>query len=127
MIINLVIMGFVIFIYDISIDNYYNFCNYYAYFLLLIHHILSVIMQFGWLNNSKTFLYNYLIATFIIFLGLLIYKMCILTLIVNKNCNIQKNKRFRDLLFILNIPKRNIIILRLIISIFVIYKINYLL
>ena len=121
------IIGILIFYYDITNDDYYKLCNKYAYIILFIHHIISAFLQFGWLSNNKQILIFYLIAIIITFCGLIIFKKCILTIIVNNLCNIKVSDRFRDIFYYLKIPIFYTILFRFFISLFVLYKINYLL
>ena len=73
---------------------------------MLIHHIINVFAQFGWLSNNKYVLYFYLIVPVIV---LLHWKTndnkCIMTEYVNDQCNIEKGTYFRDFLFLTGVKK----------------------
>ena len=116
-----IILGILIFIYDIYRSrNNYKLCSKFAYLILLIHHIISVFAQIGWLSNDKNILYIYLFMKIVIIIGLLIFKQCILTIIVNKYCNI--TGRFRDTFYYLNISIFNVLIYSIVTIIITLYK-----
>ena len=56
----------------------------------------------------------------IIIIGFIIFKQCILTILVNKYCNI--TGRFRDIFYYLNISIFNILVYSLVTIIITLYK-----
>jgi hypothetical protein len=99
-------VGFLLYLYDITKDNYYKYCkkNIKVNLTLLLHHISNVFTQFGWLSNNKTILTLYLIIPPLIIVHWNSNNnRCILTEYTNKNCNIDQDSSFRDLWFTMGI------------------------
>lgn len=75
---------------------------------LYLHHLLAVILYFGWLSPSKIFLGFYiLLVIIIIFHWMTNNQKCILTQIINRYCNYDDNERFHDLFYILNLKSKS--------------------
>ena len=74
--------------------------------VLLIHHVINIFAQFGWISNNKYILYAYLFAPLIV---LMHWKTndnkCVLTQYVNGNCNIDQKVYFRDIWWFLGFKK----------------------
>ena len=94
----LFLLGFLTYMYDINIDNYYEFCinNTNINFLLLIHHFISAYIHFGWIYNDKYYIIILLLAMIHWFTN---NNKCFYTEYVNKKCNINPNKPFRDIIY----------------------------
>ena len=100
----IILLGVCSYIIDIysGKNTYYKSCynKYNVQIELLIHHILNIYAQFGWLSNNKILLQGYVISCII-----LLYHWnanndrCILTEKINKKCNIPIEKPFRDILY----------------------------
>ena len=92
------ILGILFFIIDIKTFHY---CTTNVYPTLLVHHILNVFAQFGFLCTNKTLLIFYLFAPILVMVH---WKTnnnkCFLTEMVNKECG-YKNMYFRDIWFLL--------------------------
>ena len=118
-----IILGILVFIYDINHPKSdYKLCPKHAYLILLIHHIICVFAQIGWLSNDKNILYIYLFAEIITIIGQIIFKKCIITILVNKYCNI--TGRFRDIFYYLNISLFKILIYYFFTIIITLYKLR---
>lgn len=75
---------------------------------LYLHHLLAVILYFGWLSPSRVFLGFYiLLVIIIIFHWMTNHQKCILTQIINRYCDYDDNERFHDLFYILNLKSKS--------------------
>lgn len=75
---------------------------------LYLHHLLAVILYFGWLSPSRIFLGFYILLV----IGIIVHWMtndqkCILTEIINRYCDYDDNERFHDLFYILNLKSKS--------------------
>ena len=102
-------MGIIFYIIDVMTmkGNYLSCQNILeTHTTILVHHIINVFAQFGWLSNNKYMLYAYLPAPLIVIAH---WKTndnkCIMTEYVNDQCNIKKGVYFRDLWFLSGIKK----------------------
>jgi hypothetical protein len=100
----IIVLGICSYIIDIysGKNTYYKFCynNYNVQIELLIHHILNIYAQFGWLSNTKVLLQGYVISCIILLCHWNTNNdRCILTEKINKKCNIPIEKPFRDILY----------------------------
>ena len=95
----ILVIGVVFFLIDIGTFTY---CNKKVYPVLLLHHILNIFAQFGFLCTDKTLLTLYVFAPI---LTMLHWKTnnnkCFLTQYVNDACGY--DMYFRDLWFLLGI------------------------
>jgi hypothetical protein len=105
----IIIFGIIFYIIDVlTMKGNYMSCNnmLVTHITLLVHHIINIFAQFGWLSNNKYVLYTYLTAPLIV---LLHWKTndnkCIMTEYVNDQCGIKTGTYFRDLWFLLGIKK----------------------
>ena len=75
---------------------------------LYFHHLLAVVLYFGWLSPSRTFLGFYIVLVIvIIFHWMTNDQKCILTQIINRYCNYDDGERFHDLFYILNLKSKS--------------------
>ena len=107
-------------------NKLYNNCKYplYTLTILLLHHLFTAFLNFGFLSNNKNiliiYIYSVIITLFIQFINNL---RCPITLIINNNCNIKKNSYLRDFLYFANIKRNNLYVVYRIFSIIVsLYK-----
>jgi hypothetical protein len=95
----IIILGCIFFIIDVCTFSY---CNKKAYPILLIHHIINIFAQFGFLFNDKTLLTIYVFAPI---LTMIHWKTnnnkCVLTQIVNEMCGY--DMYFRDIWFLMGL------------------------
>jgi len=102
----ILLLGLISYIYDISIDNYYNICknNLYIHFLLLIHHIISVYIHFGWININLS---NKKLYLLLLLLTIIHWKTnnnkCIFTQYINNKCNVDVNYPFRNIIYFIGL------------------------
>lgn len=103
----IIIIGIIFFIVDISSNNYSKCNNKITnYFIILLHHIVNIFAQFGWLSNDKYILSLYLITPIIFLIHWNTYNnKCYLTDFVNKNCNLNDDTLFKDIFYHLKIKK----------------------
>jgi hypothetical protein len=98
------VLGLVFFIIDIKTFKY---CTTDVYPILLLHHVVNIFAQFGFLCTDKNLLLIYLFTPILVMLHWKTNKnKCILTQMVNKQCG-YKHMYFRDIWFLLgfkNIP-----------------------
>ena len=98
----ILILGCIFFIIDIRTFSY---CNKKAYPILLVHHIINIFAQFGFLCNDKTLLTIYAVAPI---LTMLHWKTnnnkCILTQVVNEICGY--DMYFRDIWFLMGLKSK---------------------
>lgn len=106
---SIVTVGVIFYIIDIlTIKGHYMNCRntIKTNSVLLIHHIINIFAQFGWMCDNKYILYAYLFAPLIV---LMHWKTndnkCVLTQYVNDNCNIDQKVYFRDIWWFLGIKK----------------------
>ena len=104
---SIIIVGVIFYIIDIFTKkgNYMNCRNTVkTNSVLLIHHIINIFAQFGWMCDNKYILYVYLFTPLIV---LLHWKTndnkCVLTHYVNENCDIDQKVYFRDIWWFLGI------------------------
>ena len=93
------ILGVIFFVIDV-----YTFQGYKksVYPILLIHHIINVFAQFGYLARDRKVLFFYIFTPFLVMLHWMTNgNKCALTEMVNKECGI--DIRFRDLWFLLGV------------------------
>ena len=70
--------------------------------LIVLHHLLSTFLTFGWIMNSKIIIILYLFSIFIVFGSWKIYNgLCYCTVMQNDICGCDKNKPFNHLLQLL--------------------------
>lgn len=103
----IIIIGIIFFIIDI-LNNDYSKCKNKTtnYFIILVHHIVNIFAQFGWLSNDKYILSLYLITPIIVLIHWKTYNnKCYLTDIVNKNCDLNDDTLFKDIFYHLKIKK----------------------
>jgi hypothetical protein len=75
---------------------------------LYFHHLLAVILYFGWLSPSRTFLGFYILFVILIISHWMTNNQkCILTQIINRHCNYDDDERFHDLFYILNLKSKS--------------------
>ena len=96
----IIILSLLSYIYDINIDNHYKYCNnnFSINILLFIHHILSVYIHFGWINNNNPTIYLLLLVFTMIHWFTNNFK-CKYTQYVNEKCNIDINYPLRDIIY----------------------------
>ena len=84
-----------LYIFELSLDLVTNKCyqklenkdKYKFNIILLLHHVISVFAQFGWIFNNKKILILYIIQNSIILLHWMTNKgKCFITVIINKLC-----------------------------------------
>uniref|UniRef100_A0A6C0KPZ4 Uncharacterized protein n=1 Tax=viral metagenome TaxID=1070528 RepID=A0A6C0KPZ4_9ZZZZ len=91
------ILGVIFFIVDISSFNYKNKS---VYPILLLHHILNIFAQFGFLARDKNVLIIYIFTPLLVILHWATNgNKCFLTEMVNKACG--THERFRDIWYLL--------------------------
>jgi hypothetical protein len=74
---------------------------------LYFHHLLAVVLYFGWLSPSRVFLGFYLLLIIIIiFHWMTNDQKCILTQIINRYCNYEDGERFHDLFYIFGLKSK---------------------
>lgn len=72
--------------------------------ILLLHHIINTFALFGWISNNKYILFIYVIFPIFILIHWKLYNnKCYLTDIINKDCELDENTYFKDLLYITGI------------------------
>lgn len=77
-----------------------------AFFLIVIHHIIVTIANFGWLCYSKPMLLLFLITIItIIIIALVNQNRCYITERVNKFCNLPDRHFFNDFFYIIGLKK----------------------
>jgi hypothetical protein len=95
-VISIIIVGIIFYLIDIRTASYNCTDDPRVRTAILLHHILNVYAQFGFLCNGFL-LYAYLVTPLFV---LLHWKtnnnMCILTEYVNKKCNLPEGEMFRD-------------------------------
>jgi hypothetical protein len=92
-------IGIVFFLIDISTFKY---CNTEVYPVLLLHHVLNIFAQFGFLVQDKKLLLLYLFAPILTILHWYTNgNKCFLTQYVNEKCNL--HMRFRDIWYFLGV------------------------
>jgi hypothetical protein len=75
---------------------------------LFLHHLLAVILYFGWLSESKLFLEFYvLLVLLIVFHWMTNDQMCILTQIINWFCGIDEREPFHDIFWLTGMKDQN--------------------
>ena len=90
-----------------------------THMVILIHHIIVVFSQFGWLSNDKRVLSIYLCAPLLImFHWKTNSNKCLMTEYVNKQCELPEGTYFNNIWFLLEVEKKihlfiSILILRL--------------
>jgi hypothetical protein len=93
------LLGVLFFLIDI---NTFSYCKREVYPVLLIHHIVNIFAQFGFLSNDKTLLSLYVVAPL---LTMIHWKTndnkCFLTELVNESCGYEMY--FRDIWFLLGV------------------------
>jgi len=83
---------------NILYKNCYN--DYNIHIDLLLHHIINIYAQFGWLSNTRFLLQCYIFTCILV-----LYHWnsnndkCFLTEKINKKCIIDTNQPFRDILY----------------------------
>ena len=89
--------------------------------LYIIHLYFSIYLYFGWIffENKKL----HLLIVIIVLIHWFFNKRCIITTITNKLCDYDKNDKFEDLLYKLNLIKYNKQIRYIIITIIIIIDI----
>jgi hypothetical protein len=105
-----ILLGTVSYILDIitAPKDYYTACIHKTsvHLEIWLHHILNMFSQFGWLCQSKTLLYVYLIAPIIVLIHWRTNNnQCFLTERINSTCNLQDNEMFRDWWSLLGLKK----------------------
>ena len=105
----IIIVGIFFYIIDVmTMKGHYLSCQnmLVTHTTLIVHHIINIFAQFGWLSNNKYILYAYLPSPLIVILHWQTNNnKCIMTEYVNDQCNIEKGTYFRDLWFLLGIKK----------------------
>jgi len=95
--------------------------------LIILHHLLSTFLTFGWIMNSKIIIIVYLCSIFIVFGSWKLYDgLCYLTVAQNDMCGCNKKKPFNHLLQLMKMDENQsnkkyyygIIILGVIVSFF---------
>lgn len=104
----IIIIGVIFYTIDISTANksHYKTCinNKLIQLELLLHHILNIYAQFGWVSNNKYLLYGYVITPLLVLSHWSTNNnKCYLTEDINKKCNIDKNVPFRDMWYLIGI------------------------
>lgn len=124
------VIALIAYIFDIISSKCLKTFNPIMQLLLFMHHLLTIVIYYGWLSNNKTFLWIYL---FIPTLFLLYWKLnkgrCSVTVKFNEYCGIDKNESFHDFLYMLNLQtyKRSKIVIciyAIICAIITIYKLS---
>ena len=96
-----IILGCISYTLDLSTapKDYYSKCanDSVVHIELLLHHILNMFSQFGWLSNSRVVLILYTLAPIIV-LGHwgTNNNKCYLTQRINEKCGLPENVMFRD-------------------------------
>lgn len=98
-----IILGCVSYILDITTaaKGYYSKCGMLKMPLvhseLLLHHILNIFSQFGWLSNSRTVLMLYILAPILVLAHWgTNNNACYLTQRINEKCGLPEHIQFRD-------------------------------
>lgn len=103
-ILGFIILSVIAYIMDITTNKCKKLMDALMFYLLFLHHLLTVIIYYGWLSNNKTFLWMYL---FVPMIFLLYWKLnndkCDVSVQFNENCGINKNEFFHDFLYFLGI------------------------
>ena len=95
--------------------------------LIIVHHLLSTFLTFGWIMNSKIIIVAYLCSIFIVFGSWQITNgLCWMTVLQNNMCGCNKKKPFNHLLQLMKIDENQsnkkyyygIIIIGIIVSFF---------
>lgn len=74
--------------------------------LIILHHLLSTFLTFGWIMNSKIIIILYLCSIFIVFGSWKLYNgLCYLTVMQNDMCGCNKKKPFNHLLQLMKIDE----------------------
>ena len=99
---------------SIDFNNYSGECiinlenpqKIYAFFLIIIHHIIGTIANFGWLFYSKPMLLLFFITMIIIIIIALVNNnRCYITQKINKFCNLPDRYGFNDFFYIIGLKK----------------------
>lgn len=94
-------IGIAFFLIDVSTFNYTDKS---VYPILLIHHIINIFAQFGFLASDKRLLLIYIFAPiFTIIHWITNDNKCVLTQMVNERCG--THMQFRDIWFLLGFKK----------------------
>lgn len=97
----IIIIGIIFFLIDIKTFDY---CSSSVYPTLLLHHIVNIYAQFGFLSQDKILLKLYLITPlFVVIHWKTNNNNCILTELVNKECGY--NMYFRDIWYFLGLKQ----------------------
>ena len=89
----------------------YKNCKYpyYTLTLLYVHHLFASFLYFGWISKRKNILLMHILSVFLVILVQILYKYkCPSTVIVNENCNINRDNYLRDFLYFSNIKLKKI-------------------
>ena len=103
-----ILIGFIVYIIDLAKSvGLYKYCyvNPLFHLNLLIHHIISVFILFGWLSNNKYILILYVIVCMSTGIGWAVFKSCLLTDLNNYICKLPKKTEFNNILNLLQIKK----------------------
>lgn len=74
--------------------------------LIILHHLLSTFLTFGWIMNSKIIIILYLCSIFVVFGSWKLYNgLCYLTVMQNDMCSCNKKKPFNHLLQLMKIDE----------------------
>lgn len=74
--------------------------------LIIVHHLLSTFLTFGWIMSSKIVIVAYLCSIFIVFGSWKLYNgLCYLTVMQNDMCGCNKKKPFNHLLQLMKIDE----------------------
>ena len=77
--------------------------------ITLLHHILQIFANFGWLFNNKIILTIYVLAPFIVIIHWLTNDgKCVLTQLYNKQCSLPDERKFNDIYNIVGFKKYDI-------------------
>ena len=95
------------FLHLIDNENHATFEKFSILQFLFVHHLLAVVLYFGWLSPSRTFLQFYvLLVVLILFHWMTNNQRCILTQIINRYCGYDDNELFHDIFYILNMKNQ---------------------
>lgn len=103
-IIGFMILSLIAFILDVSTNKCTKILQPSMYYLLFLHHLLTIIICYGWFSNNKTFLWIYLFVpiAFMVYWELNNNK-CDITMKFNDSCGNNKDEFFHDFLYFLGL------------------------
>ena len=95
------LIGIVFFLVDVTTFEYNNKS---VYPILLLHHVINIFAQFGFLASDKRLLLLYVFAPIVTIAHWKTNNnQCVLTETVNRNCNLPPDTKFRDIWYLLGV------------------------